>query len=419
MTITENALTDFRIEWAEESSDGTPPSDPSWNRFSDYIDNITAMSPALNQSENNAVTSGHVVDITRGAEETATMTVEYWLQRFPVDGSGNIQDPLAVPFLHDYSTEYDSHTVVSRRETTEGGADGAGLRQYTVAVGARPISATIPGDPGEASPQSAEVEYEAEKIRTYAISQPSSGTTLDVVSTSSNDTAVDVTIEDEGAGTSETITLNGTTAQTTTESFADIDAVRVTSGTPDGDITVSDGGGTDFLTLDGTNTNGIDHDEGVPLLGSGSHASAIGSDPEQFLFLNTKTTFGGSEIADRTHQFDLSAEVSTDTNAQEGTRRPTIDVSTTTVTADADIAEDTGSTNRIREFLRGTTGDIVYTLGGTVAGNGAGDITVSDAQLTDVDDQSYGAGDANNIYGVTFTAQDADDDGSVVTMTNT
>lgn len=420
MTITENALQGVRAEWVPETTVGEAPTDPTWHKFSDYLDDGPGWSPAVNQSENTPVGSGHISHISRGAEDVHELTIQYWAQRALVDGSGTVQDPIAHPFLHDYSSEYPSHTVVWRREVTSGGADGAGFRVYTVALGARPISATIPGDPGDASPQSLELGYEAEYARSHRVDQPSSATTLDIASSDSADTAVDVTIEDEGASTTETITLNGTTAQTTTESFADIDAVYVASGEPVGDITVSDGSGTTFATLQGVDTNGVEADVGIPPTGSGSHASDIGNDPGRYLGLNTASSFGGNLLSpDRVHQFDLSAEVDTDTNPRQGTRRPSIDIGTTTVTAEADGAGEHESTQQIQSYLQGYTGDITYALGGTSTGSGVTDITLESAQVTDTDDQSYGAGDANNIFAITWTAQDSDFDGAVVSMTNT
>jgi hypothetical protein len=420
MSIAENALQGVRAEWAEESTIGVPPTDPEWNNYSDYLDDGPGWSPAVNQSENTPVGSGHISHITRGAEDVHELTIAYWAQRALVDGTGTVQDPIAYPFLHDYSEEYTSHTVVWRREVTSGGADGAGYRVYTVALGARPISATIPGDPGDASPQSLELGYEAEYARTHRVDQPGSATTLDVVSSDDGDTNVDITIEDEGAATTETITLNGTTAQTTTESFADIDAVYVESGEPVGDITVSDGSGTTFATLQGIDTNGVEADVGIPTTGGGSHASDINNDPERYLGLNTASSFGGGLLPpERVHQFDLAAELGTDVNPKQATRRVSIDIDTATVTAEADVAGEDETTQQIESYLQGYSGDITYALGGTSTGGGVTDITLQSAQVTDTDDQTYGAGDPNNIFAVVWTAQDSDFDGSVVSMTNT
>lgn len=418
MTIIENALQGVRAEWIAESTVGTPPSNPEWNKFSDYLDAGPGWSPPDFTSENNAVGSGDIVDITRGSEDAHEFTIEYWAQRPLIDKSANVNDPVAFPLTHDYQTEHTSHTIVWRREVTEGGADGAGYRVYTVAHGARPTSGTIPGDPGEESPQSIELNYEAEYGRSHRIDQPSSGTTLSVSSTDSgaDDGDVDIAIEDDGAATTETITCGNSGGST----FDSIDAVRVSLGDPSGDISITDGSGTTFVTLQGLNTNGVDYDLGVPLLGTGSHASAIGNDPEQYLGLNTASSFGGNLISpDRIHQFDLSVDLDSDTNAQQGTRRPSIDIGPRTVTADADVASQDASTKQIQSFLQGYTGDLTYALGGSNTGDGSTDITLEKAQVTDTDDKSFGAGDANNIFAITLTAQDSDDDGSVVNLTNT
>jgi hypothetical protein len=421
MTIVENSLQGVRAEWVEEKSVGVPPIDPQWNKFSDYLDEGPGWSNPDLTEENTAVGSGDVVDITRGAEDTHEFTIQYWAQRALVDGSGNVQDPIAFPFLHDYTEQYTTHTIVWRREVTSGGADGAGYRVYTVGLGAKPVGATIPGDPGEASPQSLELSYEAEYGRSHRIDQPAADSTVEIVSTNTDDTAVSVTVEDEGAGTTETIQLNGTTAVETTETFADIDVVYIQTGTPKGDITVQDpSDGTVYTTLQGTNTNGVDYDIGIPPLESGSHASDIGNDPGRYLGLNTSSAYGGNLIIpERVHQFDLAAEIDTDTNAQQGTRRPTIDIGTRTVTAEADVASEDASTQQTKSYLQGYQGDITYALGGTSTGSGVTDITLEAGQITDVDDQSFGAGDANNIFGVTYTAQDANAAGGVVSMTNT
>lgn len=417
MTITENSLQDARAEWAVETTEGVPPSNPAWNRFSDYLADVPGWDGGPDTNEGNAVGSGDVVEITRGSEEHS-LTLEYWLQRSPVDSNGNVVDPIGYPLTHDYSGEYDTHTVVFRRETTSGGNDGAGFRMYTVATGAKPLNATIPGDPGDAAPQAPELEYEAEYGRTHVIHQPSSSTTLDV--TNNGSTSVDVTIENEGASTTETVTVAGGTTTTTTASFGDVDVIYIASGTPDGTINVTDGAGTDILEspLQGTSTTDPDYEIGIPPLGTGSHASAIGNDPEQFLGLNANINRGGSVISDRVHGFDFSVEVDSSTEPVVGSRNPKVDPGTRVASIDTDLAGPYESTKQINEHFRGTESDVVLTLGGTSSGGGgAADITLKNAQITDSDENTYGAGDANGIFGVTFTAQSKT--GNAVSVTKT
>lgn len=417
MTLVEDALQGVRAEWIEESTVGEFPTTPiEWNLFSDYIDDGPGWSPPGLTENNNAVGSGDVVEITRGTEETHELTIEYWAQRPFVDKSAVVQDPAGYPFQHDYQTEYTSHTINWRREVTEGGVDGAGYRVYTVASGARPVSVTIPGDPGENSPQSLEVDYEAEYARSHRIDQPSSSTTLDV---SSNSNTVDVKIENEDGSTVETVTDGNTSGK----SFGDIDAVEIVTGEPQEDIEVSISGGSTLVTIPGTNTNVVEADRGVPTThndgNTGSHAPNIGNDPDKYLGLNTASTYGSDLITpDRVHQFDITCELDTDNNARQSTRAPSIDIGPRTVTAEADFASEDASTQQIKSYLQGFTGEVSYALGGNNVGGGVMDIDIKQAQITDVDEQSFGAGDANNIFGVTFTGQE-NSSGTVVNLVNT
>jgi len=415
MSIQESALQGVRFEWIEETTVGEAPSDPEWNKFSDYLGSAPGWDGGIDTSEGNAVGSGDVVEITRGQEEH-TFNVEYWLQRSPVDGSGNAVDPIAVPMVHDFSCELESHTLVFRREADCGGNFDAGFRAYTVGLGQKPLNATVPGDPGESSPQSLSLEYNGEYGNSHVIHQPDTGTTVDV--TNNGTTSVDITIEDEGANTSETLTVAGGATETTLDTYDDIDAIYVASGTPDGTIEVTDGSGTDILDspLQGTSDTEPDYDVGIPPLGSGSHASDIGNDPQRFLGLNAFATYGGSDIADRLHSFDLSVELDSDDPAVVGTRQGPIDEGTRSVSLDADVAGPYESTKQMQNYLNGVVNGLDLFLGGTDSGSAAATITLNNAQPTDVDEQAYGAGDSNFIFGVSFVAQN--DSGNAVSVNN-
>lgn len=415
MSIVENALQGVRFEWVPETTVGEAPSNPSWNKFSDYLASAPGWDGGVETNEGNAVGSGDVVNITRGQEEHS-FSVEYWLQRALTDGSGNAVDPAAIPLVHDYQTELESHTLVFRRETTSGGNFGAGFRSYTVGLGQKPLSATIPGDPGESSPQAISLEYTGEYGNSHVIHQPSSSTTLDITNNGTN--SVDVTVEDEGAATSETITVSGGSTVTTVNSYADVDAIYIASGTPDGDISVTDGGGTNILDdpLKGTGTTDPDYDVGIPPLGSGSHATNIGNDPERFLGLNAGATYGGADIADRLHSFDFSVELDSDTPAVVGTRQGPVDEGVRTATLDADVAGPYESTKQMQNHLNGVVNGLDLFLGGTDSASAASTITLTDAQSTDVDEQAHGASEANFIFGTTFVAQN--DTGTAVTVSS-
>ncbi|AFH22673.1 hypothetical protein OSG_eHP32_00095 [environmental Halophage eHP-32] len=404
MTLVENALGDVRAEWVEETTPGEAPTNPEWNRFSDYVLAVPGWSgDASVEPLDDVVGSGDVLDHFRGPEEHS-LNIEYLMQRFFIDASDNVIDPIGEPLSYDYGSEYTSHTVVTRRSATSGGNFGAGLRQYVVGVGCRPTSGTIPGDPSESRPITLEVGYEAEYVRSYVVHQPDSATTLDLESTSDNDT-FDVIIESEDAGTTETVTLNGTTAVTTTSSFGDIDAIEP-QAEPEGDITVTDGSGTDILEtptgssdgLVGTNTDGVDGDEvGIPALGSGSHASDIGTDPAEYQFLGTSSSYGSGVVAPRIHALDLSVEVGVSREPLQGTRRQAIDIGTRTVEIDADTAGEFDSHQQHRRHFEGVAENIAYEFVD-------GAITAQNCTLTDVGDLEYSGDEANVINSNTFQA---------------
>lgn len=415
MSIVENALQGIRFEWVPETTVGEAPSDPAWNKFSDYIASAPGWDGGVETSENNAVGSGDVVEITRG-QEAHSFSIEYWLQRALTDGAGAAVDPVAVPLVHDYQTELESHTLVYRRETTSGGNFGAGFRAYTVGLGMKPLSGTIPGDPGESSPQAVELNYTGEYGNTHVLHQPDIATTLDVINNGT--VSVDVTIENEGGTTAETVTVAGGTTVSTVDTYDDVDVIYIASGTPDGTINVTDGTGTNVLDepLQGTGSTDPDYDVGIPPLGSGSHATDIGNDPERFLGLNAGATYGGSDIADRLHSFDFSIELDSDDPAVVGTRQGPVDEGARTATLEADVAGPYESTTQVQDHLQGVVDSLDLFLGGTDSAAAASTITMNEAQATGVDDQTYGASDANFIFGVTFVAQN--DAGNAVSVSS-
>jgi len=296
MTTVENALQNARIEVVEETTEGQTPTDPSYQVLTDFATEISVEPGGSNESIE-VVGNGDIQDHFRGPEEPS-LTVSYYKQQAFVDGSGNDNYPAAVPLTHDYTTEYPSYTFQYRRDVQSGGNDGAGFREYIIVEGAKPTELSAPGDPSSGEPIVEELTFEPERARAYVIHQPSSSTTLDVENKGSN--SVDVTIEDEGASTTETVTVAGSTTVTTTSSFTDIDVIHA-EGEHDGNILVTDGNGTTILDqpLAGSDTTNVDSERGIPPLGSGSHGSAIGTDPGKYLFLGVDTpTWQGSNLSD-------------------------------------------------------------------------------------------------------------------------
>lgn len=392
--VSERALDGVRTEWIEETTPGETPADPSWNAFGDYLKAGPGNAGDPNVTAGEVMGNSDTEDHFRGSKNN-TLTLSWWMQRFFVTAASADNDPIGTLLNRNPGTTLPSHSVVWRRNHPSGGNDDAGVRVYTVARGAYPMSGTAPGDPSAAEPIIAEAEYQVAITEVHVIHQPSSGTTLEVASDNADDDSQTLTIENEDAGTTEDVDLNGTTAVTTTATFEDIDAA-VLDGETQGDVTVTDGNGTTLTVLEGSDTDGVEGDLGVPALGSGSHASAIGTDPESYLFQGTSTTFGGSHTAaSRIHALDLTVEIAMSTEAQQGTRQLAIDPGPRTVSVEADTAGPFESATRYKEYMAGVEGDITY-------GYPDGDIAIKNAQPTDVDEQAMEAGAANNIFSTTF-----------------
>jgi hypothetical protein len=239
----------------------------------------------------------------------------------------------------------------------DGGADGAGRRIYTVIKGARPDTLTAPFETDDGTPLSQELAYQAGKIRQYDISQPSTSTTLDV--TNNGTTSVDVTIEDEGAATTETVTVAGGATETTNETFEDIDAVELSTDT-DGDVVVSDGSGTDLMTIKGSDKYPAgEGDLGVPALGSGSHASALNSDYIRFI----DDTLTIPNVDSETEIVSGEMEVSTglDSNAKAGTARQNIHNTNWEYTVTASLAGPRITVDQTMSYLQEATGTVTWT----------------------------------------------------------
>ncbi len=418
----ESGLQDYRFEWVEEQTPGEPPSDPEWNAYSNEIQDVSVSVDGAKEGQN-ALGLSDFVNHYRGPEEAA-LIASYPQTRFPIDSSGNVVDPIAYPITATAPEEIPHLTSVARREVTEGGADGAGFREYVVALGSRPTAATTDGDPSASEPLPQELTQEAETVRPHIVHQPSSSGMLVVKSTDSSDTN-DVIIESEGASTTETVTLPGSDPNEveTTSSFDDIDAVWV-EGEHAGDIQIgtSDGSGsidTELLEtpLTGTNTDGVDSVEGIPPLGSGSHASEPTADGQ--LFLGTAAEWANESVGERVHTLNLSVEWDVSREPVQGTRRQAIDVGArSTVDADVDLAGPYETADKIKAAFRDRLGDLVYAFGTTGDPSNADRfITLHNSEATEWPDFTRSAGDTNYIPSVTLQGK-ADESNPAISITN-
>jgi len=368
MTRYQAGNTPTRTEWIQETTVGEVPADPSWNLFSDNMASLWDWEPDANTQTQRGVGEINPQGFFNGSE-THDATFEYHLQQWYVDGSDNTVDA-GGDFLTP-SADNDlraTHAVVSRSEHETGGSDDAGRRIYTVGKGGHPSSITVPFETEDGSPINQTLEYQFEKVRQYDISQPSAGTTLDVENTGT--TSVDVTIEDEGAATSETLTVSGSSTQTSLETYDNIDAVELDTDT-DGDVIVTDGSGTEFVRIKGSDSYPAgEGDLGIPALGSGSHATAIDSEYVQFI----DDTLA---IPDAPSEYEvISGELTVDTglndNAKTGSASRNIHPEAFEYTFTATLAGPKISVDQTVNYMTENTGTITWTAQeGSIVGNDA------------------------------------------------
>lgn len=355
-TNVESGFKPTRLEWVAETDTGVAPTDPAWNLFSDIARSIDA-SLAIEIFGQRGLGSAVVQAFKRGAE-TADLVVAYELHDRDLTA-----DALEDGLTRDADNNVpNTHTVVERMDlSTGGGSDGGGIRLYTVALGGV-IGTTVVA--GSLSPPELLVtlSYAAEKLRSYQIDQPSASETMDVVSSDAADTTQTLTIENEGASTTEGVALNGTTPVTSTASFADMDAAHLDAETA-GDVTIT--GTTSsalFMTIRGTTATGADGDQGVPLLGSGSHASAIGGTFADFA--SNPVQWGGSDLASLVVE---SVELTVNNNLERlqtsGTRSQKIFAGPLEVTATAPLVGIVQSHTNIDDHVLGTEQNLTFPIG--------------------------------------------------------
>jgi len=366
--VPESGVRPQRIEWVPETTRGEVPTDPEWNIYSDHVESWWDWEPDANRTE--VQPAGEVdPDFTDPGSETHEATVAYWLQQWLVDGSGNAQDAAADAMLvSSDNTVNRTHSIVSRMEVGSGGSDGAGYRVYHVGKGGVPTEVTLPFEVDEGTPVMPELSYQFEKFRTYRIDQPSSSTTLDIENTGTE--SVDVTIEDEGAATTEdALTVAGGSTVTSTETFGDIDAIEL-SNDIDGDLIVTDGSGTTFATIKGSDAYTTEGDLGVPPLGAGSHASAIGSD--YVIFNDDSYEYNTGEIAAEIISGELNVSLEVEDNARLGSARRNINITGRRSVWTATVAGESESVDQVLDYLTSASYQIDWTADeGTVTGPNA------------------------------------------------
>lgn len=370
--IVESGLRPGRTEWVRETTFGLPPTNPAWSFYSDAVQSLS-WGPGPNISPRRSVGNADVQAFNAGAENGSfdvTYDQQVWFNTGAA-GDGLIRQSNGCLF---------SHTVVERIILGTG-TDGGERRLYTVATGAKINSVSATGEPESGNPIMTTLNYLASKVRAYIIDQPGASGTLTAESTDNADSGPTFTvlIENDGATTSESVQLNGTTPVATVASFATIDSVYYTgTGDLQGDIIIKKGANILARIYGKTSYQGREADKGVPSLGSGSHASVIGTAYENLIgdVIDRPGGTGilaGSDVTTFGFTVDnaLQAEAShlrIGRNIYEGAR---------TYSVEGSIYGEKAGFEAMSESLRKLEQNIVWTLTG-------GTMTFNSAVLTDV-----------------------------------
>jgi hypothetical protein len=392
----EGGIRPQRIEFIRETERGTTPADPDWELYSDAIQSFS-WTPDASAERQDAVGNYLPVGFFSN-NESHELNVTYHLQRWLVDGSGNSVDAANDGISRNSDNQVkNTHSIVAREEHSEaGGTADSGRRIYVVVKGGRVETVEFPFTTDRSLPIEVSLDYMAEKARAYNVSQPSSSTTLDVVSSDSSDTTQTLTIEDEGAGTTEDVSLNGTTTVPTSAPFADIDAAELDAECA-GDVTIEDGSGNVLLTIYGQDS--YEHGEGdlgIPALGGGSHASALGTDYEIFsgdTFQATTGSLGGTGARVISGSMTVSNNMGSD--AQVGTSRRYIYAQDQTLEVGAEVAGPESNVTQIRQHLQSDTFVLEWTADG-------GTITFTGGEMMDAGEVVKEANAARNSLDQTF-----------------
>ena len=391
-----------RSNFIRETVPGVTDADPDWLLYGDEMDMIGNWVPNTNLAARTAIGSPDVVGFSIGAEDHE-LSVAYKLQRWLTTAVEVPSDAIADGLLRDANGYlHNTHSHLSRQVLTNEGAQAGGdLRVYTYGTGGKFNTAKLSGDPGSSEPVLVEGTYKFEKVRSYAVSQPSGTTGFTIVSSDAGDTTQSVTAEDDGAALSETLALNGVTpvpsisvAFDSFDSFSlDLECV--------GDVTITFTAGAELITtiIGSESQQDIEGDLGLPELGSGSFEGALGTPLEHIL--GDTITKGGSPIDVNVMTMAIEVNNNIQSDAVTRAKLKVQNEGERNATANVTVFSASGSHQATVDHLKATASDIVWTMAG-------GTITLPDAVLTAPGPRSYEKGNATMQRDNVFTGQGLD-----------
>lgn len=420
----ESAYRPGRLQFVRETTAGTYVTDPAYEFFSDVVRSFEATIDP--QVEGQRGLGDPDVQAAFAGSNADEVTLSYDLQQKAAggntlhDGSGNPNDAITDAFERDTDNRINNtHQIVRRKDQsgltaaeTVNGSTSRDTRQYVVATGAYPNEGTLTGDPTDGQPILAEITYLCESVRTYQVDQPTSSESpieLWANSTDSSDTGITVTLENEDAGTTEDLSLDGTDATTdvqTTATFSDVDAIEL-SGEAVGDVRiyVDDGTGTakgdQIATIYGQDSHDTgEGDLGIPALASGSNASAIGQDYELYHddAIDRPT---GTAIAQGFETTELSVSNNVAQDAQGGSARPALSAGDREIEASITVFGETERHDHTVDLITTDATNLRFDFDGPTDG---GHIQLDSAFHTEVT-ASESVGDSKMMSDLTLGAQ--------------
>lgn len=396
----ESGLFTGRAEFYRETTTGEYNTDPSYQFFSDNPRSYTHTA-GLNIQRRDGLGTADAVAHDIGNEEPEIELV-YDLQKQLVDGNGDPDDASGDAWERDGDDRIkNTHSIRIREDRAASDPDDPtnadGARVYVIGQGGHP-NAEMELDPENGEPVQVTLTYSCEKVREYEVFQPPGGEALDVVSSAAGDTTQTLTIEDD-SGTSEDVSLNGTTAVTTTKAdWASIRAIELDAET-DGDVTITlSTSGDTLATIRGASYYGpggetLEGDLGVPAIDGGSQAAAIGSNYEYFN--GASVTRGGSALNYDLNRMTATADNNYNPTPRHDSTRMRVNEGNQTVQLETDLVGWGASANYHDEALGVNGEDIVITLAST-------EFTFGSAVPAEPGDKERGPEDSAIEYGVTF-----------------
>lgn len=400
----ESGLYTGRVEFVREATTGEIEVDPAYQFYSDNVTSVTH-TPGLNISRRDGIGTPDATGHDKGNEQ-GEIEVVYYLQKQLVDGNGDPDDAAGDAWDRDADGRVkNTHQIRIRENRTASDPDDPtnadGCRVYIIGLGGHP-DAELESDIESGEPLQTTITYSCEKVRQYEVFQPPGDESLEVASTDAGDTTQTLTIEDD-TGTSEDVALNGTTAVTTTKAdWASIRALELDAET-DGDVTVSLATSSDTLaTIRGANYhsqggNPVEGDLGVPAVGAGTLATAVGSEYEYAKGATIQR--GGSTFDYDVSQLLMAVENGWDPSARDGSVRSRWNEANRSATTEMDLIGWGVSPDHYDQALGGVTDDVTIELSNTL-------FTFGSAAVSEPGDTERGPEDAAIAYSVSFEPSD-------------